>query len=287
MNFVFGKMGRFVMFWEGICLTINEAVICFFLYSFFGWVYETALVSIREKQWSNRGFLIGPICPIYGFGALIFIFIGTGLNLWLTFLVCMVSSAILEYGTAYALEKFFHASWWDYSNMPLNLNGYICLPASLLFGTAGVVVSHFLQPVVFEPIQAMPDAVQNIGALLLTAVVSADATLTVSSLSDFVGKMKELEERANQAIADKYDELESTVSGKLANVKALSLSSAMKDFIIEQELKSANFKVNWLQSSAVKTIRSFKNEGAHTENRNRIKDAMLRVAKKAKAIRRS
>ena len=69
---------------------VSRYVFLFMIYSFMGWVYETALVSIREKQWSNRGFLIGPICPIYGFGALIFILIGTGLNLWLTFLVCMV-----------------------------------------------------------------------------------------------------------------------------------------------------------------------------------------------------
>ena len=268
-------------------MTINETVICFFLYSFLGWVYETALVSIREKQWSNRGFLIGPICPIYGFGALIFILIGTGLNLWLTFLVCMVSSAVLEYGTAYALEKFFHAAWWDYSRMPLNVNGYICLPASMFFGAAGVMVSHGLHPLVYPPIQALPDVTQNLMALLLTAVVSADATLTVASLSDFVQKMKSFETRANQAIAAKYEELESSVSGRLANVKALSLSLAMKDWIIEQEFQKANFKLDWLQSSAVRTIRRFKSEGEHSENSGRVKETVLRLVKKAREIERN
>lgn len=269
-------------FREVFVMTINETVICFFIYSFLGWIYETALVSIREKQWSNRGFLIGPICPIYGFGALVFILLGSSLNLWQTFLACMVSSAVLEYGTAWALEKFFHAAWWDYSHMPLNLNGYICLPASLFFGAAGTVVSHYLHPFLFPPVRALPDAAQNVAALLLIAVVSADATLTVSSLSDFVTRMKAFETTVNQSIADKYDELESTVSGKLANVKALSLSSAMKDFIIEQELKAADFRMNWLQSSAVRTIRRFKDEGTHTVNRTRIRDAVLRAARKAK-----
>ena len=258
-------------------MTINETVICFFLYSFLGWVYETALVSIREKQWSNRGFLIGPICPIYGFGALIFILIGTGLNLWLTFLVCMVSSAVLEYVTAYALEKFFHAAWWDYSR----------LPASMFFGAAGVMVSHGLHPLVYPPIQALPDVTQNLMALLLTSAVSADATLTVASLSDFVQKMKAFETRANQAIAAKYEELESSVSGRLANVKALSLSSAMKDWIIEQEFKKANFKLDWLQSAAVRTIRRFKSEGEHSENSGRVKEAVLRLVRKSREIERS
>lgn len=268
-------------------MTINEAVLYFFIYSFLGWVYESTMVSIRDKQWSNRGFLIGPICPIYGFGALIFVWLGTGLSVWLTFLVCMVSSAVLEYLTAYALEKLFHASWWDYSNMPLNLNGYICLPASLLFGTAGVIVSHVFHPIIAVPVEFVPETIDNITALLLTGVVSSDLTLTVAGLSDFVQKMKEFETRVNQSISDKYDELESSVSGRLANVKALSLSSAMKDLIIEQELNRSNFKLSWIQSTAVKKIRSFKNEGAHTENRNRIKDSMLRLAEKAKEMRKT
>lgn len=268
-------------------MTVNEAVLYFFVYSFLGWIYESTMVSIREKQWSNRGFLIGPICPIYGFGALIFIWLGAGLSVWLTFLVCMVSSAVLEYVTAYALEKLFHASWWDYSNMPLNINGYICLPASLLFGTVGVIVSHVVHPFIAVPIEWLSDTFDNITALLLIGLVSSDLTLTVSSLSDFVQKMKEFEAKVNQSISDKYDELESTVSGRLANVKALSLSSAMKDFIIEQELNRSNFKLSRIQSSAVKKIRSFKNEGAHTENRNRIKDSMLRWAEKAREMRKT
>lgn len=268
-------------------MTVNQAVLYFFIYSFLGWIYESTMVSLREKQWSNRGFLIGPICPIYGFGALIFVWLGAGLKVWLTFLVCMVSSAVLEYITAYSLEKLFHASWWDYSNMPLNLNGYICLPASLLFGTVGVIVAHVVHPIIAVPVEWLSDTIDNIMALLLVGVVSADLTLTVAGLSDFVQKMQEFEARINQSISDKYDELESNVSGRLANVKALSLSSGMKDFIIEQELKRSNFKLSWIQSTAVKKIRSFKNEGVHTENRNRIKDSMLRLAERAKEIRKA
>ena len=271
-----------LIFMEVIYLTINQAVLYFFLYSFLGWIYETALVSIREKQWFNRGFLMGPICPIYGAGALLFILLGAGKTIWVTFLLCMVSSAVLEYGTAYTLEKLFHASWWDYSNVPLNLNGYICLPASTFFGVAGVTVSHFLHPYVAIPMAYLPDVIENIAALLLVGVVSADLTLTVSSLSDFVSKVKSFETRANQAIAEKYDELESSVSGKLANVRALSLSSAMKDSVIEHELQKANMKLSGLQVSAVKKIRRFRNEGAHSVNRARIKDVMIRLAESAR-----
>ena len=149
------------------------------------------------------------------------------------------------------------------------------------------MVSHGLHPLVYPPIQALPDVTQNLMALLLTSAVSADATLTVASLSDFVQKMKAFETRANQAIAAKYEELESSVSGRLANVKALSLSSAMKDWIIEQEFKKANFKLDWLQSAAVRTIRRFKSEGEHSENSGRVKEAVLRLVRKAREIERS
>ena len=80
-------------------MTIDEAMLYFYIYSFLGWVYESILVSVREKRWANRGFLIGPICPIYGAGGLLFALMGTHLSVPLTFLVCMVSSAVLEYLT--------------------------------------------------------------------------------------------------------------------------------------------------------------------------------------------
>lgn len=247
-----------------------------------GWVYETALVSIREKTWSNRGFLMGPICPIYGAGALLFILVGTGRPLWLTFLLCMAGSAVLEYGTAYALERLFHASWWDYSDMPLNLNGYICLPASLFFGAAGTVVSHFVHPLVAVPVSYLPSPAVNVAALLLVGVTSADLTLTVSSLSDFVVKVKSFETHVNRVIGEKYDELESSVSGRIANVRALSLSSAMKDSIIEQELQKANLRLTRMQADAVRKIRRFRDVNAPSAERMRIRNVMLRLAEKTR-----
>lgn len=264
-------------------MTINETVLYFFLYSFLGWVYESVMVSIREKKWSNRGFLIGPICPIYGFGAVLCVLICSNINIWLTFLLCMAGSAVLEYSTAYALEKLFHASWWDYSNMPLNLNGYICLPASLAFGAAGVLISHAIHPILAVPIEILPSVLKEIIALLLVGICSADLTLTVSSLTDFAVKMKDFETRFNKAISDKYDEIENTVNDKIANVKKGSLlTDAIRDSIIEQELKKANLRLSQIQFNAVKNIRKFKKEGASSENRVRIKELMVRLSAKAK-----
>lgn len=255
-------------------MTIHETVLYFFIYSFFGWLYESIIVSIREKGWSNRGFLIGPICPIYGVGSVLCILICSEQNVLLSFILCMAGSAIIEYVTAYTLEKLFHASWWDYTNMPLNLKGYICLPASLAFGAAGVLISHAVHPVIAIPIELIPSVLQEIIALLLVGICSADLTLTVSSLTDFAVKIKDFESKINNAIADKYDEIENTVNDKLSN--------AVKDSIIEQELKKANMKLSQFQLIAVKNIQKFKNEGASSENLVRIKELMVRISTKAK-----
>ncbi len=259
-------------------MTIDEAVVYFYIYSFLGWIYESTFVSVREKHWDNRGFLIGPICPIYGAGGLLFALMGTHMSIPVTFLVCMVSSAVLEYTTGYTLEKLFHASWWDYSNMPLNLNGYICLPASLLFGTMGVLVSHFIHPIVSLPMQYIPSWVVNIAALILVGVTSADMTVTVSILSDFVDKLVEIDKTVNRAIDEKYKELETSVSGTIKTVK--SIPASVKDKIIDQEIKNSDISLTNIQIKVLSKIKSFRSESAgrnSDENHSRVKDFIQRL----------
>ena len=126
----------------------------FIIYSFFGWIWESVYCTIREKHWADRGFLFGPICPIYGSCVivltLLFSFIRShfseGFPVWGVFLICLFGSAIAEYGTSYFLEKRYHMRWWDYGYMPLNVNGRICLPVSIAFGLTGVLIVNFVIP---------------------------------------------------------------------------------------------------------------------------------------------
>lgn len=274
------------LFWqvtEVLSLTIDEAVLYFYIYSFLGWVYESILVSVREKRWANRGFLIGPVCPIYGAGGLLFALIGTHMNIPLTFLVCMVSSAVLEYATGFTLERLFHASWWDYSDMPLNLQGYICLPASLLFGAMGVLVSHLIHPLVSVPVQYIPSWLVNIAALLLVGITSADITVTVSTLSDFVDKLVEVDRLINQAIDDKYRELESSVSGTIKNVRAIP--SNVRDKIIDQEILKSDISLTGVQAQVlgkIKSIRGVRGTENRSDNRGRIREFIRRLPRRKK-----
>lgn len=171
---------------------ISRYVVWLVIYSVLGWIYESTYCSIVDRKWANRGFLYGPLCPIYGFGVIGMIALwqavlnaGVAVEPWQVFAVAAAGSAVLEYATSWVLERLFHARWWDYTNMPLNLNGRICLPATVLFGLGGLLVAYVLyEPTVAITNAASPVLVEGL-SLLLIALVSVDATLTVSALTRF------------------------------------------------------------------------------------------------------
>lgn len=125
-------------------------VLYFFIYSFLGWVCECIYCGIGARRFINRGFLEGPYCPIYGWGALIVLYALEPFknNLVLLFFAGMILTSLLEYATSVVMEKMFHSTWWDYSNRRFNLNGRICLRNSVMFGVMGVVVVRIIHPVI-------------------------------------------------------------------------------------------------------------------------------------------
>ena len=162
---------------------ITTIFIWFILYSILGWIYETIFCSVKTLKWDNRGMLIGPYCPIYGVGAVLDVLVCSGLpNYGAVFLTCMLGSAVLEYTTSYTTEKLFHAVWWDYSDLPLNIKGRICLPCSLGFGAAGLIVLYGIHPYMVRVTDSLSLSWQEPAALLLMAVFSADCALTADSL---------------------------------------------------------------------------------------------------------
>ena len=126
-------------------LHLSEVTIVFFIFSFLGWCMEVFLKLVDEHIFVNRGFLIGPYCPVYGFGVIFIIFmIGAVLTLpygiFPVFLSGMVICGVLEYFVSWFLEKRYHARWWDYSTKPLNIHGRVWIGNLILFGIASVVI---------------------------------------------------------------------------------------------------------------------------------------------------
>ena len=127
--------------------SLTNLLLLFFIYSFTGWVLETIVGTVKHKVFTNKGLVTGPFCVIYGIGA---VMISATLNeltgFWL-FVFAMTYATIIEWVAGHLIEKFFGERWWDYSGIKGNLDGYICLPASALWGALGLVFLrslHFL-----------------------------------------------------------------------------------------------------------------------------------------------
>ena len=127
-----------------------ETLFLFFIYAFLGWCLEVAYHALVTGQFINRGFLNGPWCPVYGFGAsaVLACLLPLRENQFLLFLGSVAVTSAIEWLTGFALEKLFHQHWWDYSDQPFNLNGYICLRFSLAWGVACLVVVDAVHPLV-------------------------------------------------------------------------------------------------------------------------------------------
>lgn len=135
-----------------------ELLWIFFVYALLGWCTEVSYAALVTGKFVNRGFLNGPVCPIYGFGAAIIFLCLEPLkqNLLLLFLGSVLLTSLLELAAGFVLEKLFHQRWWDYSDEPFNLGGYICLRFSIAWGLIGLFVVDLLHPTVMLLVRLLP-----------------------------------------------------------------------------------------------------------------------------------
>ncbi len=153
----------------------------FLTYSFVGWCMEVgvSIVMSKNRKPSNRGFLIGPLCPIYGFGALLMtFFLRNTHNVAEVFIVATLSSAILEYGTSFVMEKLFRVRWWDYSHDKFNLNGRICLKMLLAFGIMGVIVTQVTNPILLDFFSSINEVGRIALAITFFSIMLTDIIVT-------------------------------------------------------------------------------------------------------------
>ena len=157
--------------------TVELYFILFIIYSFLGWCMETALVSYLFKRFVNRGFLIGPVCPLYGFGAIsIDLLLGRYIiDPGILFITTIFMCGTLEYMTSWLMEVIFKARWWDYSDKKINLNGRICLSNLIAFGVLGLLVVYILNPFLLGILNNYSDKSINICAIVLFLVFIIDA----------------------------------------------------------------------------------------------------------------
>ncbi len=210
-------------------------ILYFSLYSFLGWCIETTFTSLRDFRFTNRGFLHGPVCPMYGFSSVILIFFAKYLegNLFILYIFCVVGASVIEYACGYLLETLFNAKWWDYSSNRFNIKGRICLSFSLAWGLAGVFFIKVLQPLING---FMVKFISHYMAIILSIVLiiyfSLDLIFTLYKLSKLKGLFLQLE--------DTMTEIKSTLLHLkgLAFDKVTSVGSKSKDLLADSEIFS-------------------------------------------------
>ncbi|MDY3972706.1 MAG: putative ABC transporter permease [Clostridia bacterium] len=190
--------------------SIYELLSLFFIYGFLGWCVEVAYCGVENGNFVNRGFLNGPICPIYGFGAVIVILCLTPIkdNVLILFIGSAVLTSLLELATGFALDKIFHARWWDYSDKPFNLGGYICLKFSIYWGLVCIALMKGIHPAIFKLVKAVPHFLGIIILVFLTAVFIADITVTVITVNKLSKRIKLMDDIAEKirAVSDEIGE---------------------------------------------------------------------------------
>ncbi len=231
-----------IHFFTGCSFTVLELFLMFYLYAFLGWCCEVAFAAMKSGQFVNRGFLNSPICPIYGFGVtLVIILLYPFSNSLLLLLVgSIVITSLLEFLTGWILEQLFHTKWWDYSNEPFNLHGYICLRFSVLWGLACLGITQIFHPLLMRFIHLIPDVLGTGICICLTILTIVDLIATISAIrglqkrlrgittlaedihdvSDFIGK--DIYDTVNTIMVNTEDErmrLESYMNLRADNLK--------------------------------------------------------------------
>ena len=227
----------------------------FFIYAILGWIIETTLVSIEKRKFVNRGFLIGPYCPIYGFGGLAITILLKNYTKdpIVLFLMAVIICGILEYFTSYIMEKIFKARWWDYSAKKYNINGRICLETVVPFGILGCLVMYVLNPITFKYLNMLSNSMLNIISAICFTIFITDNIVSYNVISSFtktvktinVGKIKDNTEEItkkvrevligksffNKRLMEAYPNLQAKIKEKARQIaqKAKEVKTEMSD----------------------------------------------------------
>lgn len=169
-----------------------DLILFFSLYSFMGWILETISASIVAKRFINRGFLFGPFCPIYGFGAILIIQsaivldgilkIASLSSLIIKIVVAIIFATLLEYFTGAMLEKIFKRRWWDYSNEFLNIKGRVCLKYSIMWGIMAYILIKFIHPLYSQAVIRLPLPAKHIFSLFIVSYLMYDMIKTIGEI---------------------------------------------------------------------------------------------------------
>ena len=215
------------------------------IYSFFGWVWETCYVSVKSGKFVNRGFINGPLCTIYGFGAVsVYVILKPfSDNLLYLYLGGVVVATALEYVTAVLMESIFHTSWWDYSDNKFNFQGRICLGASLGWGAFTVILFKVLHPLVESIVILYPVYVGEIGICVIGVGYVVDIAFSAAAAFRIHEKLPVIEAAMEQAkgemLVKMHEKIASVGFAKEATLESVKERLGDVEVLKEMEQKRA------------------------------------------------
>ena len=201
-------------------MNLLQIYLLFWFFSILGWIMEVIVCSLCDKKVVNRGFLIGPYCPIYGFGSLIMVILLPYKDyLFVCFILALVLCSTLEYFTSYLMEKLFKIRWWDYSNDAFNINGRICLRNAVAFGALGVIFTRYLYPLYSSVISKFNNRELLIIAIIITIFTVIDILISFNAMNSI--KKIITKDLSKYQKKDATDDIKKLVNRKLLDISFL------------------------------------------------------------------
>lgn len=235
-------------------MSIYYSILYFFVYGFLGWCTEVIFAAFKQHRFVNRGFLNGPICPIYGVGVTLVIACLEAFqsNLLLLYISSVILVTVLEGITGWAMDKLFHNKWWDYSKLPFNIGGYVCLLFSLIWGVACVFIVYFVHPLIHQVLSLIPHTAGIALIAILGIALLSDMIVTTSAIvkfNQYLERLKyitdELHAISNQIGSELYQnvmhvlDMQESSRQKLDDVK-LEVSEEIRMQIVELKTRAQN-----------------------------------------------
>ena len=235
-------------------MSIYYSILYFFVYGFLGWCTEVIFAAFKQHRFVNRGFLNGPICPIYGVGVTLVIACLEAFqsNLLLLYISSVILVTVLEGVTGWAMDKLFHNKGWDYSKLPFNIGGYVCLLFSLIWGVACVFIVYFVHPLIHQVLSLIPHTAGIALIAILGIALLSDIIVTTSAIvkfNQYLERLKhitdELHAISNQIGSELYQnvmhvlDMQESSRQKLDDVK-LEVSEEIRMQIVELKTRAQN-----------------------------------------------
>lgn len=252
-------------------MNIVKMFLLFIIYAFLGWVVEMFYNYYEHKKFVNRGFLIGPYCPIYGVGGLIVTIFLTKYkdSLFVTFGMSMILFALLEYFTSYLMEKLFKARWWDYSDKKFNINGRICLETLIPFGILGCVAIYIVNPLIFSLLSLTNMFVLRILAIVILIIFIIDFSISLKIINSFKDTaVKFLKKDNTEEITKKVKEI--LISKSILTKRLIESFPKVKAVIgnINIEFIKTKFELKNTKKELKKTKKELKKERKKNKSKN-------------------